>query len=379
MHELEELGLVDKSTKGAPINLLDNLLIRSEIKLGQEVFSRLNGDLYLTNLYFGTTGVIPDFGATKHERYDRIELVNFLNKNKFKLLLVAGHSALECYTPPKNEINSHFLFEKDDLWVSVLPMQVYFCYNRDDKKHTKLIRQINALTERPEKEGNRISLIMQESGDMFLEDFDLEPQEINLDHYNDSFKEDYEFLKDYVNSKNAGLVLLSGKPGTGKSTLLKILSAQTKKKVVYMPPEAVSALSSPNFQAFASRELKDSILYIEDGENVLISNQDGSRSVATSVLLNLSDGLIGDILRIKICVTINLSAANEANIDPALLRVGRLKRKIDFAPLSKEKAQNLLTKLGFEAKVEKEMTLAEIFNYGVENGIKPKTERRMGF
>ena len=55
------------------------------------------------------------------------------------------------------------------------------------------------------------------------------------------------------------------------------------------------------------------------------------------------------------------------NIDPALLRKGRLVSKYEFKGLEKEKAQTLLKELGHEVMLEKNITLADIFNWGDED------------
>jgi hypothetical protein len=56
------------------------------------------------------------------------------------------------------------------------------------------------------------------------------------------------------------------------------------------------------------------------------------------------------------------------NIDPALLRKGRLISKYEFQPLATEKAKVLLEDLGFkDCDVKKPMSLSDIFYYGDES------------
>jgi ATP-dependent 26S proteasome regulatory subunit len=84
-----------------------------------------------------------------------------------------------------------------------------------------------------------------------------------------------------------------------------------------------------------------------------------------SGILNLSDGLLGDVLHTKIICIFNNPLAQ---IDKSLLRKGRLVEKYEFTNLSAEKSRALVEELYPDAQENiQEMTLAEIFNIGTDN------------
>ena len=87
----------------------------------------------------------------------------------------------------------------------------------------------------------------------------------------------------------------------------------------------------------------------------------------------MTDGIYSDIINLKIIATFN---AKLNDIDPALLRKGRLIAKYEFNPLSVEKTNKLLKKLGYPES-EKPMTLADIFNY--EDANYSKERSKIGF
>jgi ATP-dependent 26S proteasome regulatory subunit len=95
---------------------------------------------------------------------------------------------------------------------------------------------------------------------------------------------------------------------------------------------------------------------------------------AISNILNMSDGLMSDIFNIKFICTFNTDISN---IDEALLRPGRCFVNYEFKALSKDKSTKLLESLGHKVDVQKEMTLAEIYNYD-PNTIKT-TKKKVGF
>ena len=65
-------------------------------------------------------------------------------------------------------------------------------------------------------------------------------------------------------------------------------------------------------------------------------------------------------------------------LDEALLRPGRCFVNYEFKALSKDKSAKLLESLGHKVDVQKDMTLAEIYNYKEEEV--PKTiPRKIGF
>ena len=118
------------------------------------------------------------------------------------------------------------------------------------------------------------------------------------------------------------------------------------------------------------------MLVIEDAENLLASREKGNNS-AIAMLLNITDGLLGESLGIQVICTFNCKLDN---IDKALLRKGRLKALYEFKKLSVTKSRTLLEKIGItDIFVEEPMTLADIFNTHEQN-FATKIERRgIGF
>lgn len=203
------------------------------------------------------------------------------------------------------------------------------------------------------------------------------------DLYNDDFfpKSDriIEFLSTPLNLReNNGIVVLQGKYGTGKTNYLRHLIRQLNKKIIFLPPELSSELANPGFVTFLM-DHSDSLLIIEDAENVLKTREAGGNQ-AVANLLNMSDGILGDALSLQIICTLN---AEIEHIDKALLREGRLIEMYEFCELTEEKTLSLFRKLYGDDAVppKKEMTLSQIFKceqFERNNSEKP-TEVKFGF
>jgi len=104
---------------------------------------------------------------------------------------------------------------------------------------------------------------------------------------------------------------------------------------------------------------KDSVLILEDAE-LCVFKRDGTNNELVSGILNITDGLLKDLLNISIFVTFNSSKIDE--LDKALLRKGRLKAMYKFDALPREDAQKLLIHLGKKETATGPMTLADIYN-----------------
>jgi ATP-dependent 26S proteasome regulatory subunit len=82
-------------------------------------------------------------------------------------------------------------------------------------------------------------------------------------------------------------------------------------------------------------------------------------------ILNMSDGLLGDVLNLKFICTFN---APLKDIDKALLRKGRLVARYEFKDLSTEKANAIIKEQKLNIPLQtKPITLAELFNYQKQN------------
>jgi SpoVK/Ycf46/Vps4 family AAA+-type ATPase len=102
----------------------------------------------------------------------------------------------------------------------------------------------------------------------------------------------------------------------------------------------------------------DSILLIEDAEKV-ITDREQTASSGVSNILNITDGILSDLLKMQIVATFNM---DKDNIDKALLRKGRLIAEYEFGKLSVEKSNNKLKELGKDYVTNVPLTLTEIYN-----------------
>ena len=180
------------------------------------------------------------------------------------------------------------------------------------------------------------------------------------ENYNDDLIPQHAtIVKQLKERHNSGLVLLYGKPGTGKSTYLRHLISFTKKKVIIISSKLTKDLDDPNVISVLLNN-PNSILVIEDAEELIVSRE-RERNSDISLLLNLTDGILGDSLGIQVICTFNTELKN---IDKALLRKGRLIARYEFKELSLKKTNHLLKKLHKEnIEVNKPMTLTDIYNY----------------
>ena len=181
--------------------------------------------------------------------------------------------------------------------------------------------------------------------------------------FNDDFLPVDEKIRSFLNSKESGIIILHGKQGTGKTSYIRsLISKNTNNEIIYVPSDMMSALSSPGFLTFMLSH-ENSILILEDCEELLRSRK-GSNGINNGLLniLNMSDGLLGDALKIKFICTFNNDIKD---IDIALQRKGRLFARYEFKPLCKEKVKVLNEKFNLDIPEQniKDMTLAEIFNY----------------
>lgn len=219
-----------------------------------------------------------------------------------------------------------------------------------------------------------INLICKTAHGFELKEYNIKDPKIDFDlNYNDDFKAIDAIILERLNKEDSqGLVMLYGDPGTGKTSYIRRVVNFINKRVLYLPPDMATELSNPGLIAFLTR-IPNSILIIEDAENVLIKRQ-GQHNQAISNILNLSDGLFGDCLNIQIIATFNTSISN---IDEALLRKGRLIAKYEFKKLSEDRVKKLTKKLGI--KFEKDSgTLAEIYNCSDED-FSQKGRQKIGF
>lgn len=223
----------------------------------------------------------------------------------------------------------------------------------------------------------KISLVVKGNGGYDLMESEIKDVEVDINkHYNDDFKKADKIITEFIEEdKKSGLVILNGVKGTGKTTYIRRLINNSKRKFIYLTKELANALVDPTFLTFLS-ENKDCVLLIEDCENLVAARNQGNNSTGISNLLNLCDGLLSDVFNIKIIATFN---EDISKVDSALLRKGRLIYRYEFRELSVDKSNKLLKHLKFNHVTDVPMTLSDIFNFEIDNGENSKKYKKIGF
>lgn len=226
----------------------------------------------------------------------------------------------------------------------------------------KLMTEISQFKVEPKRQ-SELKFLCKDSEGFVLKTLEMNVPAIDIKlNYGKGFETLYEYICERMGDekgKSKGLVLLHGVPGSGKTYLIRKLihDLSEKKQIIYIPPDMAYELSNPAFLPFLM-ENQNSILIIEDGENIIRSRK-GGQNQAVANLLNVADGLLSDALNIQIICTFNCKIGE---VDDALLRKGRLIAQHEFQALSIEDSQTLLNHLEIVFTATKPMTLADIYN-----------------
>ncbi|EGR28273.1 26S proteasome protein, macropain, putative [Ichthyophthirius multifiliis] len=161
-------------------------------------------------------------------------------------------------------------------------------------------------------------------------------------------------------------VLMYGPPGTGKTMMARACAADTNATFLKLAgPQLVQMFIGDGAKmirdAFAlAKEKKPTIIFIDEldaiGTKRFDSDKSGDREVQRTMLelLNQLDGFTQDD-SIKV-----IAATNRPDIlDPALLRSGRLDRKIEF-PLPNEEARGQVLKIHSRKMKTKDIIFSEL-------------------
>ncbi len=266
------------------------------------------------------------------------------------------------------------------LWISLFKneLMVDFLYDVSDSDLEKWVVSTN-IELRAKFGANRspvFQVLSRNTRGFFTEDVPTDDLQQNIEElYNDDFGDINALIMEAIAADKAGLILLHGAPGTGKTSYIKhLISRYTRKRFIFIQNEFIKDLLNPEFISFLLKN-KDCILIIEDAEKVITTREYQNESSVVSTILQLTDGLFSDYLNIKIVCTFN---TNIERVDKALLRKGRMIANYEFKPLSKEKTNKLLQSWGHDP-VDKEMALADIFNFdkrGFEHSV---NLRKIGF
>lgn len=138
------------------------------------------------------------------------------------------------------------------------------------------------------------------------------------------------------------LVLWHGPPGTGKTTALRALARSWSERCrvqVLLDPERIFSASSTLFEVVTDAGAEQAgwrLLVIEDADELIRADAKERVGQSLARLLNLSDGLLGQGLKVMTLITTNEPVDQ---LHPALVRPGRCLAEVEFRAFTAEEAR----------------------------------------
>jgi hypothetical protein len=200
-------------------------------------------------------------------------------------------------------------------------------------------------------------------------------------NYSKEAIEGYKHITECLSSKDpcGRLILLQGAPGTGKSYMIRSLVSNINSTFIVVGAHMIAELSGPAIlpvilQCVDTDDPKPITFILEDSD-IALSHRKNGGVAELSGLLNLGDGLLGDLLDIRILATTN---AELLDLDPAVVRPGRMCQHIKLEAFNPKDASALYSNMvkGKALTLRKPTTLAEIYRMAREDGWVPKAEKK---
>lgn len=326
------------------------------------------GYIYSNGSYLYSAKIIQTLLSSKNKKLINLSASGLLTKSLEDLFQLIGSKGGVCSIA---KTHGEYVFVWEDAFVDI-------SYNEKSQDIS-----ISGLSLNPELSSmmeviksdyitkvkkNLIFTIIQTSGGLEIRNMGDGSSPLITGNYHPEVLEEVDFvLRSFKKSPPAGRIcILNGEPGTGKTHLIRSMLTQLDCVFLIVPSGLIDALDKPNFLPLLldikDKHEKPIIMVIEDGDICLVPRKSDNISTIAS-LLNLSDGILGSMIDIKMIISTN---ANIGEMDAAIMRPGRLCRNIHVGPLPYEQANQVYQRLMKDESVRLEQkryyTLAEIYD-----------------
>lgn len=162
-------------------------------------------------------------------------------------------------------------------------------------------------------------------------------------------------------SPSGRIVIMDGPPGTGKTWLVRAMTHAADCAFVFVPPALAKEMGDPSIVPvlMSAREEHDRIALVFEDADQLLSPRKGLTMESLATILNLGDGILGELLNVRVICTTN---SRVKEIDDALLRPGRLSARIAVNALTPSEWHPIYTRLtGKKATGKGRKTLADVY------------------